>query len=91
MGSIRSAVGTAARFTGAGGAINREPWPITVCDDMSKEDNIDRVWDIMERSVCACLRHSPAAGCARPLEARPDRDAGLSLAFGTFPAVRPNP
>jgi general stress protein 26 len=45
---------------------------------MSKNDNIDRVWDIIEK-VGVCMLTTQFAGGlrARPLEARPDRDAGL--------------
>jgi general stress protein 26 len=45
---------------------------------MSKKDNIDRVWDIIEK-VGVCMLTTKFAGGlrARPLEARPDRDAGL--------------
>jgi general stress protein 26 len=40
--------------------------------------SIDRVWDIIERvGVCMLTTHSPAGLRARPLEARPDRDARL--------------
>ena len=46
--------------------------------DMSKNDNSDRVWDIIEK-VGVCMLTTQFAGGlrARPLEARPDRDAGL--------------
>jgi general stress protein 26 len=46
--------------------------------DMSKKDNIGRVWDIIEK-VGVCMLTTQFAGGlrARPLEARPDRDAGL--------------
>ena len=46
--------------------------------DMSKKDNIDRVWDIIEK-VGVCMLTTQFAGGlrARPLEARPDRDAGV--------------
>jgi general stress protein 26 len=46
--------------------------------DMSEKDNIDRVWDIIEK-VGVCMLTTQFAGGlrARPLEARPDRDAGL--------------
>jgi general stress protein 26 len=45
---------------------------------MSKKDNISRVWDIIEK-VGVCMLTTQFAGGlrARPLEARPDRDAGL--------------
>jgi general stress protein 26 len=45
---------------------------------MSKKDNIDRVWDIIEKvSVCMLTTQFVGGLRARPLEARPDRDAGL--------------
>jgi general stress protein 26 len=45
---------------------------------MSKKDNIDRVWDIIEKVGVCMLTTKFADGLrARPLEARPDRDAGL--------------
>ena len=45
---------------------------------MSKCDNIDRVWKIIEKvSVCMLTTHFVAGLRARPLEARPNRDAGL--------------
>jgi general stress protein 26 len=45
---------------------------------MSKNDNIDRVWDIIEKvGVCMLTTRSAAGLRARPLEARPDRDAGM--------------
>ena len=45
---------------------------------MSEQDNIDRVWDIIEK-VGVCMLTTQFAGGlrARPIEARPDRDAGL--------------
>jgi general stress protein 26 len=45
---------------------------------MSEKDNIERVWDIIEE-VGVCMLTTQFAGGlrARPLEARPDRDAGL--------------
>jgi general stress protein 26 len=45
---------------------------------MSKESDIDRVWDIIE-TVGVCMLTTQFVGGlrARPLEARPDRDAGL--------------
>jgi hypothetical protein len=46
--------------------------------DMSKKDNIDRVWDIVEKvGVCMLTTQFVGGLRARPLEARPDRDAGL--------------
>jgi general stress protein 26 len=45
---------------------------------MSNQDSIDRVWDIIEQVGLCMLTTQSAAGLrARPLEARPDRDAGL--------------
>jgi general stress protein 26 len=45
---------------------------------MSDKENIDRVWDIIEK-VGVCMLTTQFAGGlrARPVEARPDRDAGL--------------
>src|SRR5438477_3600790 len=46
--------------------------------DDSKQDDIDRVWDIIEKvGVCMLTTQFPGGLRARPLEARPDRDAGL--------------
>jgi general stress protein 26 len=46
--------------------------------DMSEKDNIERVWDIVEKVGVCMLTTQFAAGLrARPLEARPDRDAGV--------------
>lgn len=48
--------------------------------DMSKKDSIDRVWGIIEKvSVCMLTTQFVGGLRARPLEARPDRDAGLIL------------
>ncbi len=45
---------------------------------MNKENNIDRVWDILEKVGVCMLTTQFADGLrARPLEARPDRGAGL--------------
>jgi general stress protein 26 len=45
---------------------------------MAAKDHLARVWDIIERSgVCMLTTHSPQGLRARPLEPRPDRDAGL--------------
>jgi general stress protein 26 len=45
---------------------------------MSEHDQPSRVWDIIERTgVCMFTTHSPHGLRARPLEARPDRGAGL--------------
>jgi general stress protein 26 len=45
---------------------------------MAKQGKIDRVWDIIEK-VGVCMLTTRFAGGlrARPLEARPDRDAGV--------------
>src|SRR3954469_23040741 len=46
--------------------------------DMNTKDNIDRVWDIIEEvGVCMLTTHFAGGLRARPLEARPDRDAGV--------------
>src|ERR1700704_5665054 len=46
--------------------------------DMSKKESIDRVWDIIEKvGVCMLTTQFVGGLRARPLEARPDRDAGL--------------
>jgi general stress protein 26 len=45
---------------------------------MTDEADILRVWDIVEKvGVCMLTTHSPRGFRARPLEARPDRDAGV--------------
>jgi len=45
---------------------------------MSKNDNIGRVWDIIEKvGVCMLTTQFGGGLRARPVEARPDRDAGL--------------
>jgi general stress protein 26 len=45
---------------------------------MSEQDNIERVWDIVEKvGVCMLTTQSAVGLRARPLEARPDRNAGL--------------
>jgi hypothetical protein len=45
---------------------------------MSKNDIIDRVWDIIEEfGVCMLTTQFAGRLRARPLEARPDRNAGL--------------
>jgi general stress protein 26 len=46
--------------------------------EMSKTDSIDRVWDIIEKvGVCMLTTHAATGFRARPVEARPDRAAGL--------------
>src|SRR6202048_3691604 len=49
-----------------------------ICIDMSEQDSLDRVWDIIEK-VGVCMLTTQFAGGlrARPLEARPDRNAGV--------------
>ena len=45
---------------------------------MSKKDSIGRVWDIIEKvGVCMLTTQFVGGLRARPVEARPDRDAGL--------------
>ncbi len=46
--------------------------------EMSKTDSIDRVWDIIEKvGVCMLTTQFGGGLRARPLEARPDRNAGV--------------
>jgi hypothetical protein len=46
--------------------------------DMSKKGNIDRVWEIIEKvGVCMLTTQFVIGLRARPLEARPDRYAGV--------------
>ena len=46
--------------------------------DENHEDNLDRVWDIIEKvGVTMLTTQFPGGLRARPLEARPERDAGL--------------
>lgn len=46
--------------------------------DMSRKADVDRVWDIIEKvGVCMLTTRFPGGLRARPLEARPDREAGL--------------
>ena len=45
---------------------------------MTKQDHLDRVWDIIERvGVCVLTTRFAGGLRARPLEARPDRSAGI--------------
>jgi general stress protein 26 len=45
---------------------------------MRKKDELDRVWDIIEKvGVCMLTTQADDGFHARPLEARPDRHAGL--------------
>jgi general stress protein 26 len=45
---------------------------------MSKNEHLDRVWDIIEKvGICMLTTRFPGGLRARPLEARPDRAAGL--------------
>jgi len=45
---------------------------------MANNDHLTRVWDVIERvGVCMLTTQSAAGLRARPLEARPDRHAGL--------------
>src|ERR1700678_2139442 len=45
---------------------------------MTKQDHLDRVWDIIERvGVCVLTTRFAGGLRARPLEARPDRTTGI--------------
>jgi general stress protein 26 len=45
---------------------------------MAAEDHLARVWDVIERvGVCMLTTHGPDGLRARPVEARPERDAGV--------------
>jgi general stress protein 26 len=45
---------------------------------MSERKHLDRVWDIIEKvGTCMLTTRFPGGLRARPLEARPDREAGL--------------
>jgi general stress protein 26 len=45
---------------------------------MSRKDSIDRVWDVIEQvGVCMLTTQFGGGLRARPLEARPNRDAGV--------------
>jgi general stress protein 26 len=45
---------------------------------MAEQEHLTRVWDIIERvGVCMLTTRTAAGLRARPLEARPDRDAGI--------------
>ena len=64
-------------ITGEGGS-NSEPQDRAAsCSSMTNEEQLDRVWEIIER-VGVCMLTTRFAGGlrARPLEARPDRDDG---------------
>jgi general stress protein 26 len=58
---------------------------------MSEKHTIDRVWDIIEK-VGVCMLTTQFAGGlrARPLEARPDRDAGLIFFVTDFHSAKEN-
>jgi general stress protein 26 len=45
---------------------------------MAEQDHLDRVWDIIEKvGICMLTTQCTAGLRARPLEARPDRGAGV--------------
>ena len=45
---------------------------------MTENDNLQRIWAIIERvAVCMLTTHGPQGLRARPLQARPDRASGL--------------
>jgi general stress protein 26 len=45
---------------------------------MAEQDHLDRIWQIIERvGVCMLTTQSPAGLRARPVEPRPDRNAGV--------------
>ncbi len=47
-------------------------------DDMTEQNHISRVWDIIEKTRAVMLTTQFSGGLrARPLEARADRDAGI--------------
>ena len=51
---------------------------MTPLASMADSDHLSRVWDIIERvGVCMLTTHSPGGLRARPVEPRPDRNAGL--------------
>src|SRR5437016_3389576 len=59
--------------------LSAEPQPkLPVSQPMSKQDSIERVWDIIAK-VGTCMLTTQFEGGlrARPLEARPDRAAGI--------------
>src|SRR5262245_35294662 len=55
-----------------------ETAPSRPCSDVSARDHIDRIWQLVEQ-VGVCMLTTQFAGGlrARPVEARPDRNAGL--------------
>src|SRR5262245_27747828 len=56
---------------------------------MSRQADLDRVWDIIEKvGVCMLTRRFAGGLRARPLEARPERDAGLSWFVAALPSSK---
>src|SRR6185369_12714871 len=57
-------------------------WELGTCPQrslpMTENDNLQRVWEIIERvGVCMLTTQGPRGLRARPLQARPDRSSGL--------------